>query len=78
MADKGRVVQTVVTTETTTEYEEEESVYESIFMVLNRVNTLICMGVGILMIVTIATSPKKKKEIFSSPQNPTKMFNVGT
>ena len=68
MTDKGRVVQTVVTTETTTEYEEEESMSDRVWRGLDRATTIVCLGVAILMAVTIATSPNKKRDIFVAPK----------
>ena len=73
MEQQGRVVQRVVTTETmtdkgkvtteaTTEYEEEESRSDRFWRGLDRASTIICVGVAILVGVTIVTIPKKKKD----------------
>ena len=61
MEQQGIVVQKVVTTETTTEYEEEETKSDRFWRGLDRTSTLICVAVSILIAVTIVTISKEKK-----------------
>ena len=69
MEQRGRVVQTVVTTETTTDYEEEESMSDSIWSVLDNAVTLFNL-VLITLLVTSCVSARKenKRDISIAPK----------
>ena len=61
MEQQGRVVQTVVTTETTTDYEEEESMYDRIWRALDNAVTLFNLGIITLMAISCASASKKNE-----------------
>ena len=76
--EDGTFVKTVKTTKekvtttskevTTTEHGGEGSLIGSIFWVVDKSFSIICMGVVTLLAITVATTPRKKKYIFITPK----------
>ena len=76
MEQQGRVVQTVVTTETTTDYDYDEPVSAREILGIIRGTIFLSSLVMMTYILVRGVSEGKEKKIFLSPKNPTKMYNV--